>query len=292
MRLINTIKVNNELGEGVVWDHVNAKVWWTDIQSSKLYRYDPESTELEQWNTPERLCCLTPVKDKDYLLCAFESGFAFYTPQSGKLEWIHKLETDNPGSRFNDGGTDREGRFWAGTMVEDNALANDKGSLYCLHHDLSISKTIGGLDIPNSLCWSPDGTLMYHTDTPSRLIKEYDFHNASGTFGNEKVFTKANQGCFPDGSTVDAQGYVWNAQWGSSTVARYSPKGERVLLVQIPTSQPTCVAFGGKHMNLMFVTSAWQDFDKLKKESDPNAGCMFVYETDHQGITESQFVEK
>jgi len=83
--------VHNELGEGVIWDHTSSRVWWTDIQQSKLYRYDPKSRELEQWDTPERLCCFTPVENKDYLLGAFESGFAFYVPASGLDSTMAKL---------------------------------------------------------------------------------------------------------------------------------------------------------------------------------------------------------
>jgi len=283
--------VHNELGEGVIWDHTSSRVWWTDIQQSKLYRYDPKSRELEQWDTPERLCCFTPVENKDYLLGAFESGFAFYTPASGGLKWIKKLEADNPGTRFNDGKTDRQGRLWAGTMVEDNELASYQGSLYCLHHDLTVSKTIDGLSIPNSLCWSPDGESMYHTDTPTRQIKKYSFDCDSGTFGNELLFATTKENCFPDGSTVDDNGYVWNAQWGSSSVVRYSPSGQQDLIVDVPASQPSCVAFGGNDMNLMFVTSAWQGLDSKARKADPKAGCLFIYETEYQGLIEKHFTE-
>ena len=291
MHLVDTLNVENELGEGVIWDHISAKIWWTDIQQSKLYRYDPESKHLEQWNTPERLCCFAPRENKKGLVAAFESGFAFYTPETGELEWIKKIESNNPGTRFNDGRTDRQGRLWAGTMVEDAELANDQGSLYCLNHDLTINKTIGGLSIPNSLCWSPDGKSMYHTDTPSRQIKQYDYNGDSGTFDNQRDFVTTRESCYPDGSIVDAQGFLWNAQWGSNTVVRYSPNGEEDLVVDVPASQPSCVAFGGKKLNLMFVTSAWQDLDNAARLADPRAGSLFIYETEYAGLIESGFIE-
>jgi len=195
MRLIDTLTVKNELGD-----------------------------------TPERLCCFAPRQtnnssnnaDVTSLVAAFESGFAFYTPEKDQLKWIARLETDNPGTRFNDGGTDRQGRFWAATMVESEKLARYKGSLYCLNHDLTVTKTIGRLSIPNSLCWSPDGKTMYHTDTPSMQIKQYNYDIASGFFDNRTAFVTTNKACYPDGSTIDAQGYLWNAQWGSNRVVRYS----------------------------------------------------------------------
>jgi sugar lactone lactonase YvrE len=291
MRLMDILKVENELGEGVIWDHTASKVWWTDIQQRKLYRYDPESKQLEQWDTPERLCCFAPRAPGDGLVAVFESGFAFYTPETGKLEWIKKLETDNPGTRFNDGRTDRQGRLWAATMVENSKVAPYKGSLYCLDNDLKIHKTIGGLTIPNSLCWSPDGKTMYHTDTPSRQINQYDYNPNTATVGKQRNFTSTRPDCYPDGSIVDAHGYLWNAQWGSSTVVRYAPDGTEDLVVKVSASQPSCVAFGGKNLNLMFVTSAWQDLDNSARASDPDAGSLFVFETDYLGLVESRFVQ-
>lgn len=285
IELKTSLNVANELGEGVIWDHVRQRVWWTDIQQSTLFRYDPIGEELEQWATPERLCCFAPVAEQTCLVAAFESGFAFYEPETNKLEWIHKLENDNPGTRFNDGRTDRQGRLWSGTMVEDSDRATDKGKLYCLNHDLSITSSLTDLTIPNSLCWSPDGATVYHTDTPTRQINRHRYDCSTGQFGEPELFVKTERGCYPDGSTVDAEGYLWNAQWGGSQVVRYAPSGEQDLVLKVPTSQASCVAFGGKNLDLLFVTSAWQDMP----EREPQAGDFFVYQTDFRGLNESPF---
>lgn len=286
MQLIDTIKVSNELGEGIVWDHTRQRVWWVDILQRKLYRYNPVSKHLEQWDTPERLCCFAPVAGKDQLACAFESGFAFYWPETGQIKWIEKPEQDNPGTRFNDGRTDRQGRLWAGTMVEDEEKATYRGSLYCLNGDLSVTKSIGDLSITNSLCWSPDGKTVYHTDTPTRTINAYPFDIDAGSLGHAKPLVKTQEGCYPDGSIVDSQGYLWNAQWGGSKVVRYSSKGDVDLEVSVPTSQPSCVVFGGESLDLLFVTSAWAD---MKDNREENAGHVFVYQTNFKGLKEAEF---
>ena len=292
MKLIDTIPVENELGEGVIWDHAAQRIWWTDIQQKKLYRYDPDTQHLEQWDTPERLCCFAPRENEIGLVAVFESGFAFYEPESGNVDWLHKLEADNPGTRFNDGRTDRQGRLWAATMVENMDIAPYKGSLYYLNHDLSISKShISDLHIPNSLCWSPDGKTMYHTDTPSLNINQYSFNAATAGVGKANQFVKTNEGCYPDGSIIDAQGYLWNAQWGSQTVVRYSPEGQQDLILKVPTAQPSCVAFGGKNLDLLLVTSAWQDMDIEARQADTQAGNLFIYQTEYTGLTESPFIE-
>lgn len=289
MKLLETLSVANELGEGVIWDHPAGKIWWTDIQQSQLYRYDPKSKELEQWQTPERLCCFAPVENGVGLAAAFESGFAFYNPETGDLDWIEKLEQDNPVTRFNDGRTDRQGRLWSGTMTEGHD-APYRGSLYCLNADLSITKTINNLLIPNSLCWSPDGTVMYHTDTPTQRINRYPFNPAGGTFGEAELLVNTEKDCYPDGSIIDAEGYLWNAQWGGSRVVRYAPDGHEDLVVKIPTAQPSCVAFGGEDLNLLIVTSAHQGMDAEIRAKDTQAGNLFIFETEYTGLVERGFV--
>ena len=292
MKLIDTIKVHNELGEGIIWDHARQLAWWTDILQKKLYQYDPLTKTLHEWDTPERLCCFAPVKDNEKLICAFESGFAFYEPRTGEIDWVSRLEQDNPGTRFNDGRTDRQGRLWAGTMVEDKDKATYKGSLYCLHADLTVSKTISGLSITNSLCWSPDGTTLYHTDTPTRTIMKYPFDTTTGAIGEGTTLVETGTGCYPDGSIVDSEGCLWNAQWGASKVVRYTPAGKVDREVNLPMSQPTCVAFGGENLNLLFITSAWSELSESNKRNQPDAGNVLVFQTDITGLKEESFIEQ
>ncbi|MEO0368249.1 MAG: SMP-30/gluconolactonase/LRE family protein, partial [Pseudomonadota bacterium] len=197
IRLIHTVEVQNELGEGIIWDAQRQCLWWTDIQQCRLYQYFINEDRLIETTTPERLCCLSPIANSERLVCAFESGFAFFDPVSSKIEWIEKLEADNPGTRFNDGKTDRQGRFWVGTMMEDEDRATSGGSLYCLDHDLSVSRHLGDLHITNSLCWSPDGALAYHTDTPSREIMVYQSATQPPGLTQPKSSVITNDGCAP-----------------------------------------------------------------------------------------------
>jgi L-arabinonolactonase len=290
MELISTIPVQNELGEGIIWDHQRQRLWWTDIENCLLYRYDPVTENLEQWSTPERLCCFAPVAGQDYLVAAFASGFAFYDPLSGSLDWIEKIEADNPGTRLNDGRTDRQGRMWAASMVENSEQAPYWGSLYCLDSRLVVRKTIGDLLIPNSLCWSPDSKRMYHCDTPRQTINHYPFDAHSGEIGDREVLVTTEKGCYPDGSIVDAQGYLWNAQWGGCKVVRYAADGSTNLEIYLPASQPTCIAFGGPNLDLVFVTTARQNLSEEALGLQSQAGDVFIYKTDDKGLPESPFI--
>ncbi len=289
--LMETLEVKNTLGEGVIWDAIGAAAWWTDIDGSKLYRYDPAHKQLDHWSTPERLGSFALVADSDYLICGFASGFAYFNPHNPQivdLQWLQKTEQDNPGTRLNDGRADRQGRFWAGSMVESGDQG--AGALYCLDQQLQVTSKVSGLSISNGLCWSPDSTVMYHTDTPSRRINAYDFDATTGAIANQRCLVRTEKGCFPDGSTVDSEGYIWNAQWGASQVVRYSPAGEVDFILPLPVSQPTCVAFGGPQLDRLFVTSATQGFDQQALLAEPEAGNVLVFQTNITGTPDSRFV--
>jgi sugar lactone lactonase YvrE len=163
------------------------------------------------------------------------------------------------------------------------------GALYCLDHSLQVSSQIGGLSISNGLCWSPDSKLVYHTDTPSRRIHRYDFDIATGAITNQSLLVRTEKGCFPDGATVDAEGYIWSAQWAASRVVRYSPEGEIDFILPLPISQPTCAAFGGPALNRLFVTSAYLGLNAEARKTEPEAGNLFIFETDAKGIADPLF---
>ncbi len=291
--LLTEIPVANELGEGVIWDDEGGSFWWTDIERNRLYRYQLAGADLKCWDTPERLASfalLAPGSHSEALLVAgFESGFAYYHPESGYLHWIAKIAADNPNTRLNDGRADRQQRFWAGGMAEAGAGDQDAGSLYCLDQQLVCTEKFGDIKISNSLCWSPDSTRMYHTDTPSQRIDVYDFEPSTAALSNRRAFVTTEPGCFPDGSTVDAQGYLWNAQWGGSRVVRYAPDGTQDLVLAVPITQPSCVAFGGPQMDILFVTSAWQSLDEPALAEQPSAGNGFLYQTPYRGLPDPRF---
>ena len=131
------------------------------------------------------------------------------------------------------------------------------GSLYRLDADRSCSPMASGIGISNSLAWSPDNGTFYFADTLLGTIFAYDFHLETGTLANRRVFATTNdQPGAPDGSTVDEEGYLWNAQWGGWRLVRYAPDGRVDRIVDLPVQQPTCCMFGGPDLRTLYVTSA------------------------------------
>lgn len=286
VELIDQIPCANILGEGVQWNHREQAVWWTDIKSSKIFRYQLASKALQTWAAPEPVGCFAFAENDERILLALASGFAWFDKNTGEVEWLAKPEAHLVGNRLNDGRVDRQGRFWAGSIVEQKNAPGQCAGLFCLDAAAQVSQHLTGLAISNSLCWSLDSKKLYHADSPSHQIKVYDFDAATGTLSNGKVFVQTADSVEPDGSTIDADGYLWNAEWGGNRLVRYTSEGTVDVVLKTLVSQPTCMAFGGDEMNLLFVTSARIGLSDEALAAQPEAGNLFIYRTDFKGVNE------
>lgn len=284
--LIDEVPCANVLGEGIQWNHRDQSVWWTDIKSSKLYRYHLATRDLKTWAMPEFLGCFAFVENEERMLLALASGFAWFSPEAGEIDWITKPEAHWIGNRLNDGRVDRQGRFWVGSIMEEQNTPDQSASLFCLDQTQQVSQHLSGLRISNSLCWSLDSRRLYHADSPTHQIKVYDFNPDTGRLDAGRVFVQTSEKIEPDGACIDAEDHLWSAEWGGQRLVRYSPAGEAVAVLPMPVSQPTCMAFGGEDMNLLFITSARIGLDAKSLAQQPRAGNVFIYRTAFTGLNE------
>ena len=285
---VDILRVGNELGEGISWRARDQTLWWTDIQSSRLYRYTLATGNLQSFPTPERVGSFGFVSDSEQLITAFASGIALFDPKSNSVGWRARPEEVAAGVRFNDGRVDRQGRFWAGTMVEDGKPPA-RGCLYSLGSTGEARNHIQGVKISNGLCFSPDGTRLYFTDSPTRLICVYQLVEPEGILVGRQHFAQIPEGASPDGATVDVDGCVWSAHWGSGCVVRYTPDGHVDRVIELPTRQPSCVCFAGPDLDILCVTTARADLDHSVLHAEPHAGDVFLYRVGTQGLTEPEY---
>lgn len=289
-QLINVIDCQNTLGENVLWHVQEQAIYWIDIERAELLRYHPVSAELKRYILPERIGSFAFVDTShtvDFtIIAAFASGFALYNPETKAIKWLAK-PCDMTGLRFNDGRTDRQGRFWAGTMVEDARMARRQAELYQLCTDATALSVLQEIEISNGLCWSPDGKTLYHADSPKHCIKQYAFCPETGQLGAAELFTNTPENAHPDGSTVDSDAHIWNAHWGVGRVVRYAPDGTEQFAVTLPVSQPSSVALGGPAMDWLIVTSSNLGLSAAQLTTQPLAGALFIYQVENvQGLPE------
>ena len=274
MKYICIVHPQNILGEGPCWSVAEQVLYWVDIKGRSFYRYNPSDNITSKFSLPEEIGAIVP-RTKGGWVAAISSGLAFISDPSLTVHPITNPESHLPGNRFNDGKCDAVGRFWAGTM--DNSEQDTSGSLYCLDLDGTIRTMETNLGISNGLGWSPDNSIFYLTDSPKKTIYSYDFNLETGTIDNRRIFTKVPDGKgWPDGLTVDADGYVWSAHWDGCCLTRYTPDGMIDLVIPLPIPRPTSIAFGGPELERLFITSARTGLSQQELEASPLSGAILA----------------
>jgi sugar lactone lactonase YvrE len=265
------------LGEGTIWDPKARVLWWIDIWGKLIHRFDPRTGTERTWPSPQFLGCIG-LRAKGGLVVTMVSGFYFFDPETGKFDPIVDPEADIAVTRFNDGKTDRQGRFWSGSMFEAPGHPVEfVASLWRMDTDLSVHRVFGGFGCANGLAWSPDSQTMYFSDSHTTIIRAYDFDAATGEVANERVFADvASTGGIVDGSTVDAEGCYWATIPVTSKVCRFDPEGKLMQSIELPTDLPTCCEFGGENLDVLYVTTAVLNRPEEHFRGQRNPGGLFA----------------
>jgi sugar lactone lactonase YvrE len=248
------------VGECPVWHAGEAALYWVDIPARKIVRLEIASGRRSEWAMPEQVACFAFDRDGT-VLAGLESGIFAVTLDSADVTTRRLAAPDfaADGMRFNDGRCDRQGRFWAGTMVQDMSLASTAGALYRFDAEGTLSSpVVDGVITQNGLAWSPDGATMYLSDShpTRRLVWAFDFDIEAGTPHNRHVFADLHHySGRPDGAAVDADGCYWTCANDAGRLLRFTPQGQLDREIAVPASKPSMCAFGGSELDTLFVTS-------------------------------------
>ena len=271
------------LGEGPVWCAREQALYWVNISAPEIRRL--KDGVVTTWAMPEAVGSLA-LRERGGILVALKSALSVFDPGSGAIEKIAEAPGHHAGLRFNDGKCDRQGRFWVGSM---RAGADPvEGFLYRLD-GAGCTKVLDGIGIPNSLCWSPDGRTMYFSDSPKRVIWAFPYDPASGAIGERSVFATVAAPMVADGGTVDAEGYLWSANYGGWRVTRFAPDGSVDRVVPVPASNITSCAFGGPGLGTLYIVSAYQGLSDEQRSKQPAAGGLFAIDVGVKGLPEARF---
>jgi sugar lactone lactonase YvrE len=270
-----------DLGEGPVWVERDAALWFTDIKSQKIHRFDPENGEKQSWDAPERVGFVLPA-ESDGFVAGLQSGLHHFEPASGLFSLIVEVEAGLPNNRLNDGVVDPNGRIWFGTM--DNGERAKSGAFYCFDRGELKRTHLTGIAITNGPAVSPDGNTLYWVDTLAGTISANDI-GPDGTLGETRLIVRipGSEG-HPDGPTVDGEGCIWISLYSGWEARRYSLDGELLERVRFPVSNITKLAFGGPGLRSAFATTARHHLTPDALEQQPLAGGLFRFEADVAGV--------
>lgn len=289
MRIEILADVKTTLGEGPLWDVDEQRLYWIDSFDGRVFRCTADGRELRAWDVPQKIGSMA-LRKQGGAVVSLARGFHFLDFRSGEVELIVDPEPDKPANRLNDGKVDRQGRFYAGSM--DTQEAGPNGALYRLDPDLSLHRLDTGIVVSNGPCWSPDGRTFYFADTWSGEIWAYDCDPASGAISNRRTFTRVDMsgGGAADGSTVDAEGYLWNAQVYDGKLVRYAPDGSVDRVIEMPVKKVTSVMFGGPELDVLYVTSmAKPPLPRFPGDGALRGSLFAIYDLGITGVPEPRF---
>ena len=281
------LDIGASLGECPLWSVDEQALYWIDINAPSLNRFDPASGRNDAMPMPEAIGCYA-FRPRGGFVVALRSGVWLCGPD-GRLERrVVAAPYDTKRFRFNDGRCDPRGRFVLGTMNDRQDAPT--AALYRVDPDFTITELFAGMTISNGLAWSPDGCTMFHSDTPARTVRAFDYDLATGTPSRGRVFarwTGAHQQ--PDGGTTDADGHYWSAHYGAGRLVELAPDGTPVAEHPLPAMCPTMCAFGGRDLRTLYVTTARQQRDAAELAAYPQSGGIFAKRVAKPGRVECRF---
>jgi sugar lactone lactonase YvrE len=281
------LDIQASLGECAQWNAAEQALYWVDINAPSLNRFDPATGRNAAMPMPESIGCYA-FRERGGFVVALRSGIRFADASGELTQRVADAPHDPSHHRFNDGRCDRQGRFFAGSM--DESRAANTAALWRLDPDLRFTQVLGDMMVSNGLAWSPDGGTMYHTDTPTRVVRAYDYDVATGTPTNPRALARWTADTDrPDGATVDAEGCYWSAFYRGGKVVRVSPRGETLAEFPIPAMCPTMCALGGTDLMTLYVTTARQQRPADELARLPQSGGLFAMRVDVPGLPEPCF---
>jgi sugar lactone lactonase YvrE len=281
------LDIRASLGECPLWSVAEQVLYWIDINAPSLNRFDPATGDNVAMPMPESIGSYA-LRERGGFVVALRSGIWLCDARGTPGQRVAAAPYDPARYRFNDGRCDPQGRFVVGTMNEKRDA--DDAALYRLDFDFALTRLFAGMTISNGLAWSPDRGTMYHSDTPARTIRAYDYDAATGTPSRSRTFAQwTGETERPDGGAADSAGHYWSALYGDGRLAQIAPDGTLVAMHPVPAMCPTMCAFGGSDLRTLYVTTARQKRDAAELDRFPQSGGIFSTRVDVPGIPEARF---
>ena len=289
MRIEVLVDVKTILGEGPLWDVEEQRLYWIDSFGMNVFRATADGREIRAWDVPQKIGSMA-LRKSGGAVVSLARGFHFLDLRTGNVDLIVDPEPGRTNNRLNDGKVDRRGRFVAGSM--DTMEEGPNGALYRLDPDLSLHKLDDKIIVSNGPCWSPDSKTFYFADTWSGEIWKYDYDLATGSVANRRTFAKVDRsrGGAADGSTVDAEGCLWNALVYDGRLVRYRPDGSVDRIIEMPVKKVTSVMFGGPALDILYVTSmAKPPLPRFPGDGVQRGSLFAIYDLGIRGVPEPRF---
>ncbi|MFC9434801.1 SMP-30/gluconolactonase/LRE family protein [Nocardia sp. NPDC057030] len=260
------------LCESPVWDSRTQELVWVDIRGGHIHRATLDGPDLTLRSTislAPPVSAVVPCASGGLVATVGDTVYRIADDGTATPIAAIPMPADGIRRRLNDAKADPHGRLLAGTMSEDGVTGS--AALYRLDADGALTTLRAGVTISNGLDWSPDGTVLYYADSPTKRVDAFDYDIATGTFSGGRTFARFFGGD-PDGLTVDGEGWVWVAVWGAGQVHGFDPTGHRRVIIEVGPSQVSSCVFAGPDLSVLVITTAAEG----RGAAEPDAGRLFT----------------
>jgi sugar lactone lactonase YvrE len=260
-----------ETGESCTWDSVRRRVLFCDIPAGLIHSLSPADGARQTWRLPE-LVASFGVCRSGKLVVALRSRVVLFDPETSALTELSG-PLDQPATvRLNDGKVGPDGCFWVGGRDESPAKTAE-AALWRITPDGRAERKAEGYQTCNGLAWSPDETIMYHTDSRRGQLDAWDFAAATGAIANRRrLATLTDAEGRPDGGATDAEGCYWSAGTSAACLNRFSPTGELLARVKLTVPAPSMPCFAGEWM---YLTTLREGRAQAVLDANPTMGGLF-----------------
>jgi len=277
-----------ELGEGPLYLPAQDRLLFVDLKRCILHAWDAGVREHRSWLLPDYICWLAPRRDGDGFMAGLrDSVVRLWLEPELRIEQVVHVVDGAAGQRLNDAKVDPSGRLWLGSM-HNTDYQQKVGKLFRLDPGQGLHVADEGYHICNGPTFAPDGSALYHSDSFLDVTYRYTLA-ADGSLGARETWHRFTEGGSPDGMQADSEGCLWISTWGGKRVCRFSPEGELLAEVPLPTSHPASLAFGGADLRTLYITTAREGLSAEQLAQEPLAGALFSARIDVPGLPANAF---
>ena len=294
MRIEVALAAADGVGEGPFWDEAAQTLWWVDIAGKAVRRWQPATGEHRRWPMPDFPSAVV-LRERGGLLLAMRDGLYFMDRATGELQLFCAPDADRPDNRSNEAKCGPTGEFWLGTMDNNlnpdgspREMRGDRGALYRVRPDGGFTREVDGVGLSNTLAWTDAGRTLLFADTLTGVISAFAVAD-DGSLGARRVFSDEKLPGYCDGSTIDADGYLWNARFAGSCLVRFAPDGRVDRVLELPVTNPTCCCFGGPDLRTLYVTSARFGLAPEQLARNPAEGAILAVDAGVTGTPSIRF---
>lgn len=268
------------LAEGPVWDHRNERLLWVDIHHGNVHTgqlHDGRIVPADTIHVDSTVGAVALADDGSLLVAGAQEVVQLI---DGRRHEVARLVPSGQHRRLNDGKCDPAGRFLVGTLTLGSPGPE---TLFQIDGDARVRVIDDDLAMSNGLGWSPDGSVLYSVDTGNHVVWRRPYDVRRGTWDPRQHFLTVADGS-PDGLTVDRNGGIWLAVWGTGEVRRFAPDGQQIATVHVDAPYVSCPTLAGPDLDQLIITTAIDDLDERQRRDQPGSGALHTIRVGVAGL--------